>query len=91
MTDCEATTSLQMVIMKIQIPLPDMIWSVKHLNKLIQHPLIHSLMTYDTQYNREIEYIEYNYSSDASSVWADPQMLLRWDSYWRVAWGVRVI
>ena len=35
----------------------------------IQHPLIHSLMTYDTQYNnREIEYIEHNYSSDASSL-----------------------
>ena len=35
----------------------------------LQHPLIHSLMTYDTQYNnREIEYIEHNYSSDASSL-----------------------
>ena len=69
MTDCEATTSLQMDIMKNQIPLPDMIWSVKDPNKFIQHPLIHSLMTCDTQYNnREIEYIEHNYSSDASSV-----------------------
>ena len=29
MTDCEATTSLQMDIMKNQIPLPDMTWSVK--------------------------------------------------------------
>ena len=36
-----------------------MTWSVKDLNKFIQHPLIHSLMTYDTQYNnREIEYID---------------------------------
>ena len=42
--------------------------SVKDIN-FIQHPLIHSLMTYDTQYNnREIEYIEHNYSSDASSL-----------------------
>ena len=38
-----------------------------------QHPLIHSLMTNDTQYkNREIEYIDHNYSSDASSLWVDP-------------------
>ena len=30
---------------------------------------IHLLMTYDTQYNnREIEYIDHNYSSDASSL-----------------------
>ena len=47
-----------MKIMKNQIPLPDMTWSVKDINKFIQHPLIHSLMTYDTQYNnREIEYL----------------------------------
>ena len=60
MTDCEATTSLQMDIMKNQIPLPDMTWSVKDINIFIQHPLIHSLMTYDTQYNnREIEYIDH--------------------------------
>ena len=65
--DCEATTSLQMYIMKNQILLSDMTWSVKNINKFIQHPLIHSLMTYDTQYNnREIEYIDHNYSSDAS-------------------------
>ena len=68
MTDWEATTSLQMDIMKNQMPLPDMTWSVRDINKFIQHPLIHSLMTYDTQYNREIEYIENNYSSDASSL-----------------------
>ena len=69
MSDCEATTSLQMDIMKNQIPLPDMTWSVKDINKFIQHPLIHSLMTYDTQYNnREIEYIDHNFSSDASSL-----------------------
>ena len=44
-------------------------WSVKDINKFMQHPLIHSLMTYDTQYNnREIEYIDHNYSSDASSL-----------------------
>ena len=68
MTDCEATTSFQMDIMTNQIPLPDMTWSVNDINKFIQHPLIHSLMTYDTQYNnREIEYID-DYSSDASSL-----------------------
>ena len=58
MTDCEATTSLQMDIMKNQTPLPDMTWSVKDINKFIQHSyslVIHSLMTYNTQYNnREI-------------------------------------
>ena len=48
MTDCEATTSLQMDIMKNKIPLPDMTWSVKEINTYIQHPLIRSLMTYDT-------------------------------------------
>ena len=32
MTDCEATTSLQLDIMKNQIPLPDMTWSVKDLS-----------------------------------------------------------
>ena len=69
MTHCEATTSLQMDIMKNQIKLTDMTRSVKDINKFIQHPLIHSLMTYDTQYNnREIEYIDHNYSSDASSL-----------------------
>ena len=59
-----------MDIMKNQIPLPDMTWSVKDINKFIQHPLIHSLITYDTQYNnnREIEYIDHDYSSDASSL-----------------------
>ena len=41
----------------------DMFRSVKNIHKFIQHPLIHSLMTYDTQYNnREIKYIENNYS-----------------------------
>ena len=69
MTDCEATTSFQMDIMENQIPLPDMTWSVKDINKFIQHPLIHSLMTNDTQYNnREIEFMDHNYSSDASSL-----------------------
>ena len=33
-------------------------------------------MTYDTQYNnREIEYIDHNYTSNASSLWADPLTL----------------
>ena len=69
MTDCEATSLIQMDIMKNQIPLPDMTWSVKAINTFIQHPLIHSLMAYDTQYNiREIEYIEHNFSSDDSSL-----------------------
>ena len=69
MTECEATTSLQIDIMKNKIPLPDMAWSVKDINTFIHHPLIHSLMTYDTQYNnREIEYIDHNYSSDDSSL-----------------------
>ena len=68
MTDCEATTSLQMDILRNKIPLPDMTWSVKELNTFIHHSLIHSLMTYDTQYNnREIIYMEHNYSSDYSS------------------------
>ena len=59
MTDCEATTSLQLDIMKSKIPLPDMTWSVKDINIFIQRPLIHSLMTYDTQYNNgEKEYID---------------------------------
>ena len=58
-----------MDIMKNQIPLPDMTWSVRDINKFIQHPLIHSLMSYDTHYNnRDIEYIYHNYSSDASSL-----------------------
>ena len=58
-----------MDIMKNQITLPDRIWSVKDINKFIQHPIIHSLMTYDKQYNnRDIEYIDHNYSSYASSL-----------------------
>ena len=58
-----------MAIMKNQIPLPDMKWSVKDINTFMQHPLIHALMTHDTQYNnREIQYIEHNYSSDDSSL-----------------------
>ena len=69
MTDCEATATIQMDIMRNQIPLPDMKWSVKDIKTFIQHPLIHSLMTYDTQYNsREIEYIDHNYSTDSSSL-----------------------
>ena len=46
---------------------------LKDINKFIQHPLIHSLITYDMQYkNREIQFIERNYSSDASSLWGGP-------------------
>ena len=45
-----------------------MTWSVKELNTFIHHPLILSLMTYDTQYNnRDIEYMDHNYSSDDGS------------------------
>ena len=55
--------------MKNQIPLPDITGSVKDINKFIQHPLIHSLMTYDTRNNnKEIECIDHNYSSDDSSL-----------------------
>ena len=69
MTECEATTTLQLEIMKNKIPLPDMKWSVKDINTFMQHPLIHSLMTYDTQYNnREIEYFDHNYPTDDSSL-----------------------
>ena len=68
MTDCKATTTPQLDIMKNTIPLPDMTWSFKDINIFIKFQLIHLLMTYDTQNNnREIEYIEHNYSSDASS------------------------
>ena len=68
-TDCKATTTIQMDVMKNKIPPPDMAWSVKDITKFIQHPLIHLQMTYDTQYNnREIKYIDHNYSSDASSL-----------------------
>ena len=69
MTDCEVTAPIQMDIMKNRIPLPDMTWSVKDIEAYIQNPLIHSLMTYDTQYNvKETEYLDHNYSSDASSL-----------------------
>ena len=38
------------------------------INTFIQHPTIHLLMTYATQYNaREIEFVEHNYSSEACS------------------------
>ena len=64
MSDCEATTSIQMDILKNKIPLPDMTWSVKEINSFMQHHLIHPLMTYDMQYNnREIEYICLLYTS----------------------------
>ena len=68
MTDCEATTSLQLDIMKNKIPLPDTTWSVKDMNTFIQH----TLMINDTQYNnRDIKYIDHNYSSDDSSLGGD--------------------
>ena len=69
MTECEATATLQVDIMNNKIPLPDMTWSVKEIDKFLHHPLIHSLTTYDTQYNeRVIEFIEHNFSSDDSSL-----------------------
>ena len=69
MTDFVATTTLQLDIVKNKISLPGMTWSVKDINTFIKYPLIHSLMTYDTQYNnREIEYMEFNHSSDASNL-----------------------
>ena len=48
-------------------------------------------MSFTTLINREIEYIEHNYSSDASSVWTNPQMLLRRGHRCRVTWGVQVV
>ena len=38
MTDCEATMLLQMDIMKNQIPLADITWSVKDINKIYTIP-----------------------------------------------------
>ena len=70
MKDCEAIAALQMDIMKNRIPLPDMKWSVRDMNTFIQHPKIYQMKTYDTQYNnKEIEFMEHNYSSDASKSW----------------------
>ena len=70
MTVCEATTTLQLDIMKNQISLPDMTWSLKDINNFVQHPVIHSPLKYDTQYNsRDLVYIEHNYSSDDSCSW----------------------
>ena len=72
MTECEATASLQMEIMKNKyrtVPLPDMTWPVKDMNNFMQHPRILSLMTYDTTYyTRELEFLEHNYSSEGSSL-----------------------
>ena len=57
-----------MDVMQNKIPLPDMTWSVQDINKFIQHPVVYLLMAYDTQYNsKEIEFIDHNYSTDASS------------------------
>ena len=57
MTDCEATTNIQLDIMKNKKKLPDMTWSVKAIDAFIQDPKIYSLMTYDTHYSqRDIEY-----------------------------------
>ena len=68
MTDCDVTTPIQLDIMKNKIPLPDMIWSVKGINKFIHFPTIHKLMVYNTDYiEREIEYINNNCSSYDSS------------------------
>ena len=60
---------IQIDIMKNKIPLPYISWLVKDINMFILHPIIHSLMEYNTDYNiREIEYIEHNYSTDDSSL-----------------------
>ena len=67
LTDYEATSLIQVDILKYKITLPDMTWNVKELDKFIQHPLIHSLRTIQ---HREIEYIDHNCSLDASSLWA---------------------
>ena len=56
----------------------------------LQHPLIHSLMTYDTQNNnREIEYI-YTTTTHLMTVVCEVtyQMLLRRGNRWRVTWGI---
>ena len=69
MTDCKASTSLQIDIMKNTIPLPDMTWSVKILSTFLEAPHIHQFMLYDIHYNdRDIEFLVHNYSSDASSL-----------------------
>ena len=68
MTDCEATSSLKLDILKNKVPLPDMSWSVKEINTFLHHPLIHLLLAYDTQYNSKVvKYIDHNYSSDDST------------------------
>ena len=57
MTDCEATAMIQLNTLKNKIPLPDMTWSVKEIHTFMEHPIIHSLMTYVTQYNnRAVSY-----------------------------------
>ena len=38
-SECEATTLLQLEIIQSKIPLPDMSWSVKDINPFVQHPL----------------------------------------------------
>ena len=50
MTSCEATSKLQLDILQNKIPLPDMSWSVIKINNFLHHPIIHSLLAYDTQY-----------------------------------------
>ena len=41
LTECEATSMIQIDIMKNKIPLPEMSWSVKDINMFIHHPIIH--------------------------------------------------
>ena len=46
-----------------------MTWSVKDINKFIQHPLIHSLMTYDTQYNNRENSVKYvKFADDTTNI-----------------------
>ena len=45
LTDYEATSLIQVDILKYKITLPDMTWNVKELDKFIQHPLLHLLRT----------------------------------------------
>ena len=67
-TECEAAAAIQLDILKNKIPLLDITWSVDDINKFIHHPSIHMLLAYDTEYNnREIEYVDHDFSSDASS------------------------
>ena len=56
-------------MMKKKTPLSDMTWSVKDRSTFIQNPTIHQLMIHNPDYiEREIDYVDHNYTSDGSSV-----------------------